>query len=52
MVDQVFIPQRNPEHALADQRRQIIFDMRGQPPIREARRETAHQANRPVHRPQ
>jgi hypothetical protein len=52
VVIQIFVAQRNPEHALSDQRPDLMLDQLHCPAIGETLGKPLDQSNRPVRRPQ
>ena len=52
VIDQILITQRNPEHALSDQRLDRVLDQRRRAAIGETRGKPLNQADRPIRRPQ
>jgi hypothetical protein len=52
MIDQIFIAQRNPKHALSDQRPDLMLDQIRRAAVGEAVRKPIDEPDRPVRRPQ
>ena len=52
MIHQVFVAQRNPEHALPDQRCHLVLDQLRGPAVGKTPGKPLDQADRPVRRPQ
>jgi hypothetical protein len=52
VIDQILITQRNPEHALSDQRLDRVLDQRRRAAIGETRGKPLDHSDRPIRRPQ
>ena len=52
VIDEVLVAERDAEHPLGDERRHAVLDELGPPRVPKARRETLHEPDRAIRRPQ
>src|SRR4051794_31301683 len=52
MIVEVLVPERDPEHALADEGSHLVLDQVRAAPVRKAGRKTSDQVDYPVGRPE